>query len=647
LVLSEWLGNALICLSALSSPHRDSHVSLLGLLLQADAALPRHTALIVACLEQSPDRRVRLEAVGALAGLTLDNVKDYLPVLAARLAIDSCAKVRMAVVTTLSGRFVASSQPYVPLVLACLEDVSAPVRRAATQALVRLGDAGLLTPQDIDGLGHNLFSRSSAVREGSMQVLCALLYLTRTCFRAKRLLEAPLWEQHDAVASLAVAREACPAVRVLGLQFLTDLPRHLCAQHVSIVVQRLGDARPGAREAALTFLQRNLDPDLLRRHVPALLQHLRPSRPRSSASSSSSSFSTSLSSVRCELTVLKCLYLVPELALEPFVNEIVAAVKAVKEEEEEEEKREGDNDKQQQTYSQSVQSAAVDVLGRMRTAVVLPLLETTLMVWVFGALRSPPGMVADAVVVRQAMKKLQSVRNAEVTQACLARLVARLREGGREGNNQARILMLLSKLGPRVVHTHAATIVSLLQNPTTSPRLRHEALKALLVLPSAQLSTHVHAIVKMLCLMGKEGKEEGEEEKDQKQGAHWRTAAVEVLRHREKDKVALVYLAVREAAEKEEVEKEEEEEEEEVFESDKENEGRANNKGCLRVKEEIGKHALSTKETRALLLEALAAVVAPAKVLGADVVEEVGREEAAPKTSARRTRRRSPTKTKV
>jgi len=256
-------------------------------------------------------------------------------------------------------------------------------------------------------------------------------------------------------------------------------------------------------------------------------------------------------------------------------------------------------------------------------------------------------MVADAVVVTQAMNKLQSVRNAEVKQACLARLVARLREEGREGNNQARILMLLSKSGPRVVHTHAATIVSLLQNPTTSPRLRHEALKALLVLPLAQLSTHVHAIVKMLCLMGKEGEEEGEEEKDQKQGARWRTAAVEVHRHREKDKVALVYQAVREAAEKEEVEKEEEEEEEEVFESDKGNEGRAINMRFLRVKEEKGKHALSTKETRALLLEALAAVVAPAKVLGADVVEEVGREEAAPKTSARRTRRRSPIKTKV
>ena len=664
LVLSEWLGNALVCPSS-PSPHRDSHVSLLGLLLHAEAALPRHTALIVACLEQSSDRRVRLEAVGALAGMMLDSVKDYLPVLAARLVSDPCAKVRLAVLTTLSGPFVMLSQPHVHLVLASLEDVSAPVHRAATKALVQMGDAGLLTPQDIDTLGQNLLSRSSAVREGSMQVLCALLYLTRTCFRAKRLLEAPLWEQHDTVASLAVAREACPAVRVLGLQFLADLPRHLCAQHVSIVVQRLEDPRLEAREAALTFLQRNLDPELLRRHVPALLQLLRPSRPRSSSSSSTSSSSSSFpssSSARCELAVLKCLHLVPERALEPFVTDIVAAVQAVKEDEDEEVGLDKQQQRQQQPYVGSVQSAAVDVLGRMRTAVVLPLLETTLMVWVFGCLSSPspphsplPSVGAlDSVVVAHAMSKLQRVRNAEVKQACLARLVACLREGGGEGN-QARvlILMLLAKLGPRVVHTHAASIVSVLHKPRSAPRVRHEALKTLLVLPLAQLSTHVRAIViAMLCSSsgtGKEGEEEEEEEKDHKEAARWKAAALEVLRHREKDKVALVYKAVKEAAAEEDGEEgEEEEEEEDDRESDKENEGETCNQRGLKKQEEKEKNGVNTKEARALLLEALAAAIAPVlptKVVG--VEEEEGREEAATKTSARRTRRRSPRKTRL
>lgn len=531
LVLSEWLGNALVC-PVSPSPNHDIHVSLLGQLVGADVALPRHMALILDCLEHSPDRRVRLEVVAVLAGLTPHNVMEHLPVLAARLVSDPCAKVRMAVLTTLSGPFVGLSQLYVRLVLACLEDTSAPVRRTATKALIQIGGTGWLQPKDIDSFGNNLLSRCSAVREVSMQVLCALLYLTRTCFRAKRLLEEPLWEQHDAVASLAVARESSPAVRVLGLQFLTDLPRHLCAQHVSIVVQRLGDIRPEAQAAALTFLQRNLDPDLLRPHVPALLQLLRPYRPHPSSSSSSPSCSSSLpssSSARCELTVLKCLHLVPERALEPFVDEIIAAVQAVKENKDEKgglDKQQHEQQEQQQTYLQSIQTAAVDVLGRMRTVVVLPLLEKTLMVWVFGCLSppllpplprssppSPPASVGtmDALVITQAMNALQRVRNAEVKQACLARLVACLRGGERDSDSihshQARVLMLLAKLGPRTVQTHADTIVSVFQSPTTASRVRHEALKALLVLPPAQLTVHVHATVRMLFSLGKKGEE--------------------------------------------------------------------------------------------------------------------------------------------
>jgi len=218
---------------------------------------------------------------------------------------------------------------------------------------------------------------------------------------------------------------------------------------VGIAIQRVGDARPEAQAAALTFLQRNLDPDLLRPHVHALLQLLRPYRPHSFSSSSYSSYLPSSLSARCELTVLKCLHLVPERALEPFVDEIIAAVKAVKESKDEN----GGLDKQQQqqqqqqttTYLQSVQTAAVDVFGCMRTAVVLPLLEKTLMIWVFGCLcppllpplhpsstpSAPPSVrTTDTLLVRQAMNILQRVRNAEIKQACLARLATSLRGGG-------------------------------------------------------------------------------------------------------------------------------------------------------------------------------------------------------------------------
>ncbi len=513
LVLSEWLGNALIAAPApASSETLVDVVRVLGVLAQAGAALPRHTSLVVALLGSSPKASVRLQAVVVLSGLPCRKIIPHLPALATQGLGDPCPKVRTATLAALAGPFSKLSKRFVPQVLARLEDTQASVRTAAAKALLQLGEAGILGAPDVKALANKLRSRLSVVRESALQALASLLASTRTNFQAKRSLETALWAQHEAVAALVVAREPCGAVRRLGLLFLSTLPRHLCERYVGTVVQGLGDARPDAQDAALAFLQGNVDPEVLRCHATALLGFF---QPRAAPSSS-----------RCELVVMQALKLVPERALEPCVGTLVAAVKKVLARAG---SKEADDDK---AYAGLVQGAALEVLGRMRTEVLLPLVET-LSEWVFGGLGSR--WTVDAVVVGQAVAALQRVRNPEIKRACLGHVVASCLERKKitpkqqETHYRARVLMFLAKRGPQVVEEHLAAVFATLQGSTT-PRLRHEALKVVLVLPVAALKAHAEAMATALCA-----------EKD----AGWCTAALEVLRKVEEKKLAVLWEAVR------------------------------------------------------------------------------------------------------